>query len=93
VRNVHRFVGRPVVDDLTNNGSRFFDVIVESGDGQGDIASFNPDDSCEFSHSYSNVGTYNMTAFIEVADPTNPLGVWKQSFAVGMVRVKGRGPH
>lgn len=52
--NVHRFAGQPVVYDLTNNGSRFFDVIVEWGDGQGDIASFNPGDSSEFSHSYSS---------------------------------------
>ena len=91
--NVHRFVGQPLTYDLTNNGSHFFDVIAVWGDGASDIGSFNPGVSHEFSHSYAATGTYDVLMVIEVADPTDPLGVCKQSFDAGTVRVKGRGPH
>jgi hypothetical protein len=91
--NVHRFVGQPVVYDLANNDSRSIDLTMAWGDAQFDGTTLSPGNQFEFSHSYSSAGSYHVELFVEVADPTNPLGVCKESFAVGAVRVKGRGPH
>jgi hypothetical protein len=91
--NVHRFIGQPVVYDLTNNDPRSLDLTMAWGDSQFDGTVLSPGDQHEFSHSYSSAGTFTVQMFVEVADPTNPLGVCKESFSVGTVRVRGRGPH
>jgi hypothetical protein len=91
--NVHRFIGQPVVYDLTNNDPRSVDLTMAWLDGGFDGTTLSAGEQFEFSHSYSSPGTYKVEMFVEVADPTNPLGVCKDSFAVGTVRVKGRGPH
>jgi opacity protein-like surface antigen len=89
----HRFVGAPVVYDVTNNDSRYFDAIVDWGDGQDDIAGFNPGDTHEFSHAYSSPGSYDVVMYVRVADSTEPLGLCSGSTALGTVRVRGRGRH
>jgi hypothetical protein len=93
--NIHRFVGQPVVYDVVNNDTRYFDVLIEWGDGQGDITSpgLFPGDQHQFSHSYSSPGSYGVEIYVRVADPTVPLGMCSTSFDLGTVRVRGRGPH
>jgi len=93
--NIHRFVGQSVVYDVTNNDTRYFDAFIEWGDvpAQGSFPGFNPGDSYEFSHSYSNTGTYNVVMYVHVADPTEGGGRCATSFDLGTVRVRGRGPH
>jgi hypothetical protein len=93
IGNIHRFVGQPVVYDLTNNDSRYFDAIVDWGDGGDDGAAFNPGVSHEFSHSYSGAGSYGVTIYVRVADPTVPGGMCSMSVALGTVRVRGHAPH
>jgi hypothetical protein len=90
---IHRFLGQPVGYHLANDDSRYFDATIQWSDGQFDGAPLYPGDQYDFSHSYSSPGSYNLVLFVSVADPTSAVGVCKTSFALGTVRVRGRGPH
>jgi opacity protein-like surface antigen len=93
IGNIHRFIGQPVVYDLTNSDPRSVDLTMAWLDGSFDGTTLSAGEQYEFSHAYSSAGTYNVTMYVETSDPTNPLGLCKESFTVGTVRVKGRGPH